>query len=215
MTAHGEAANALRYALLRRLLPGIRHKMLGELQAVESLAELAARQLQADGEPREARESVALVVAHVREAVASARSMMKWLRPEPGVTIPLGEAVVQCLEVVGDDWPLRGIEATTDLRGADALVDRAALRELFAVSVVALIDVHSGPLDIDVQSVGEADHVDLTLQVRTAARRARVPLPAEPRFGWADVQALANAHGAPCTWHAHGATFRLRRIAKS
>ncbi len=109
---------------------------------------------------------------------------------------------------------MRGIEATTNLRGADALVDEAALRELFTTSLIALIDMQPGALDIDVQSAAEADHIELQFHARAAERDSGMP-PSdhERKFTWADVQVLAKAHGVLCSCQAHGATLRLRRIA--
>ena len=208
-----ETANAIRYAVLRRLAPGIRHGLMGELQAIQFLAELAARQLQASADPAKVQDGLSHLIAQTRNAVGSCRSIVEWLRPDAGAT-PLGDGVAQCLKLAGDDWPLRGIEATTDLKAADALVDTAALRELLIASLLALTDMHPGTLDIVVQSVADAEDVELKLHSRAADRRAGMPPAAhERRFTWADVQMLAKAHGVACSCQADGAALRLRRIA--
>ena len=131
-----------------------------------------------------------------------------------GSTTALGEGIAQCLKVVGDDWPLRGVEATTELGAPDTLVDKSALREILAASLMALIDMNPGTLDIDIQSDADADEVELRLRARAVDRRATIRSGAdEHKFTWADVQLLAKAHGVSCSCQASGATVRLRRIA--
>jgi hypothetical protein len=215
MTSQEEAtADAVRYAVLRRLAPGIRHSLMGELQAIQFLAELAARQLQASADPAKVQDGLSHIIAQTRNTVSSCRSIVEWLRPDAGATTALGEGITQCLKLAGDDWPLRGVEATTNLQAVDVLVDKAALRELLTASLIALTDMHPGTLDIDVQSAADSDDVELRLHARPADRRSSLP-PAEHerRFTWADVQMLAKAHSVPCSCQAHGTVLRLPRIA--
>jgi hypothetical protein len=210
---HNRETDAIRYAVLHRLAPGIRHGLMGELQAIQFMAELAVRQRDA-GDDARVQDGLQQVIAQTRATVASCRSVIEWLRPEPGATTPLGEGVAQCLRVVGDDWPLRGVEATSEMRAPDALVDKTALRELLAASLMALIDMHPGTLDIDIHGDAAVDDVELKLHARAADRRPTIQAPADERkFTWADVQMLATAHGVSCSCQASGATIRLRRVA--
>jgi hypothetical protein len=205
--------DAIRYALLYRLAPGIRHGLMGELQAIQFMAELAARQRSERDSSSRTLDGLQQMVAQTRGTVAYCRSLIEWLRPDPGATTALGEGITQCLKVVGDDWPLRGLDATTELGAADTLVDKGALREILAASLMALIDMNPGTLDIDIQSNADADDVELSVRARAADRRATIhPGDDGHRFTWADVQLLAKAHGASCSCHAGGATFRLRRV---
>jgi hypothetical protein len=209
----GRETDAIRYAVLHRLAPGIRHSLMSELQAIQFMAELAARQRDPSGEARML-EGLQQVIAQTRATAASCRSVIEWLRPEAGATTPLGEGVAQCLKVVGDDWPLRGVEATAEVRAPDALVEKVALRELLAASLMALIDMHPGTLDIDLHGDAVGNDVELTLRARAADRRPTIRASGDERkFTWADVQMLATAHGVPCSCQASGATIHLRRAA--
>ncbi|TMH58726.1 MAG: hypothetical protein E6H53_10065 [Betaproteobacteria bacterium] len=206
--------DAIRYAVLYRLAPGIRHGLMGELQAIQFMAELAARQRDERGHNSRTMDGLQQMVAQTRGTVAHCRSLIEWLRPDAGSTTALGEGIAQCLKVVGDDWPLRGVEATTELGAPDTLVDKSALREILAASLMALIDMNPGTLDIDIQSDAHADEVELRLRARAVDRRATIRSGAdEHKFTWADVQLLAKAHGVSCSCQASGATVRLRRIA--
>src|SRR6266542_618657 len=182
MTSEDEAtADGIRYAVLHRLAPGIRHTLMGELQAIQFLAELAARQLQASADSVKVQDGLSHIIAQTRNTVGTCRSIVEWLHPDAGAT-------------------------------TEALVDKAALRELLTASLIALTDMHPGTLDIDVQSAAHADDVELRLHARAADRRSSLP-PAEHerRFTWADVQMLAKAHGVSCACQAHGAILRLPR----
>jgi hypothetical protein len=208
-----EGADAVRYAMLRRLAPGIRHGLMGDLQAIQFLAELAARQLRVSADVAKVEESLTQIIAHTRSNVVSCRSIVDWLRPEGGATIALGEGVAQCLKLAGDDWALRGVEASTSLLATEALVDKAALRELLIASLLALTDTHPGSLDIDVRSAVDGNDVELDVEARVADRRASMPLSQhERKLAWADVNILAQVHGVPCACRPTGATLRLRRI---
>jgi hypothetical protein len=209
---YSRETDAIRYAVLYRLAPGIRHGLMGELQAIQFMAELAARQRDERANSARTMDGLQQMVVQTRGTVAHCRSLIEWLRPESGATTALGVGVAQCLKVVGDDWPLRGVEATTELGAADTLVDKAALREMLAASLMALIDMNPGTLDIDVRSDADADEIELSLRARPADRRATIRSGAdERRFTWADVQLLARAHGVSCSCRASTATIRLRR----
>ena len=211
---YGRETDAIRYALLHRLAPGIRHGLMGELQAIQFMAELAARQRDERGDSSRDMDGLLQMVAQTRTTVAHCRSLIEWLRPDVGATTALGEGIAQCLKVVGDDWPLRGVEATTELGAADTLIDKAALREMLAASLMALIDMNPGTLDINIQSDADTDEVELKLRARAANRRATIRSGTDERkFTWADVQLLAKAHGVSCSCQASSATIRLRRAA--
>jgi hypothetical protein len=212
-TSHdNEGADAVRYAMLRRLAPGIRHGLMGDLQAIQLLAELAARQLGAS-DIAKVEDSLTQIIAHTRSNVASCRSIVEWLRPETGATIALGEGVAQCLKLAGDDWALRGVGASTSLLATEALVDKTVLRELFTASLLAVTDTLPGSLDIEVRSAVDGNDVELDVDARSADHRASMPRSEhERKLTWADVQTLARVHGVPCTCRPNGVTLRLRRI---
>lgn len=213
-TSHyNEEADAVRYAVLRRLAPGIRHGLMGDLQAIQFLAELAARQLRAPADIAKIEDGLTQIITQTRSTVVTCRSIVEWLRPETGTTVALGEGVAQCLKLAGDDWALRGIKARTSLQEADAPVDRAALRELLTTSLLALTDTQPGSLDIEVRSAADGNDVALDVGVCAAERPSSMPRSEhERKLTWTDVQMLAQVHRVPCDCRPDGATLRLRRI---
>jgi hypothetical protein len=213
ITHDSERTDAIRYAVLRRLAPGIRHGLMGDLQAIQFQAELALRQLDLPTESSKVPDGLEHLVAQTRVTVANCRSMIEWLRPESTAGIALADGIAQCLKLAGDDWPLRGIEATTELQGADVPVNKTALRELFTAALIALTDMLPGTLDIDIRSSLDAVGVELRIQGRPAARQSSMPPEEQERtVTWHDVEALARVHGVDCTCQGHAASLRLRRM---
>ena len=144
------------------------------------------------------RDSIGKIPAAASEAIATCHSMIEWLRPDDGASATLAEVVGQCVKLAGDDWRMRGIQATIGIPdpAGQARVPRSAARELVVASLLAMTDLHPGPLDIEIVAALEGDAVELRLQWRIAARPVPFP-PATTRdraLEWDDVAVLAAAH---------------------
>jgi hypothetical protein len=209
-----DRVDAIRYAVLRKLAPGLRHALMGELQAIELSAAIAARMLHGGANLAEARDSVGQIQPHCTAAVRTGRSVMEWLRPEEGTTITIGEGVSQCLKLAGEDWFLRSIEVTTDLQDADVLVPKGALQELVVTALLVLTDMHEQSTDLHLGVRAVADRVDVVIQARAAHRVASLPVLGQYRkLVWADLKLLAHAHSVPCVCEGDTVSLQLQRIS--
>ena len=198
--ASGRDADAIRYAVLRKLASGMRHSLMGELQTIQFAAELAARMIETGAGGPKLDECIRQLPDQTRAAVKSCRAMMEWLRPDDKASITVDEAVKQCLKVTGDDWPLRGIEASTDLKSGSALVSKPVLRELLVTSLLALTDSHPGPLDIRISSSSTGGEVTISLSAKPAERKTPFPpLTLYRALTCEDVMAIGRANGAACS----------------
>lgn len=209
--AHRDA-DAVRYIVLRKLASGLRHTLMGELQSIQFLAELSARQMAPGADTDKARDCVGKISVATSGAIATCHSVIDWLRPDAKATTTLGDAVGQCVKLAGDDWRMRATQATVALSAAaaDAKVSKAAARELIVASLLTLTDRHRGPLDIEVTGVLAGDGVELRMQAKTAARAS--PLPESTIYqalDWSDVEILAAAHGVDCASTDGAATLRF------
>jgi hypothetical protein len=196
--ARNRDADAVRYMVLRKLAPGLRHALMGDLQSIQFLAELGARLLQTGADESRMRDSIGKIPAAASEAIATCRSMIEWLRPDESAGTTLAEAVSQCVKLAGDDWRMRGIQATIGIPdpAGQARVPGSAARELVVASLLAMSDLHPGPLDIEIVAALEGDAVELRLRGRIAHRPVHFPPPAarEHALEWDDVGILAAAH---------------------
>jgi len=209
----GKDADAIRYAVLRKLASGMRHTLMGELQTIQFSAELAARMLDAGTTGPKLDECIRQLPDQTRAAVSSCRAMIEWLRPDDKATATVEEAVRQCLKVAGDDWMLRGIEATTDFNSGDARVSKPVLRELCVTSLLALTDSHPGPIDIAISSATAGGEVVVSLSARQAERKSPFPpLMLYRALSYDDVMAIGKADGVTCSYAAGTITLRLPTV---
>lgn len=206
----GRDADAIRYAVLRKLASGMRHTLMGELQAIQFSAELAAKMLDAGVTGGKLDECIRQLPDQTRAAVGSCRAVIEWLRPDDKATTTVEEAVRQCLKVAGDDWVLRGIESSTDFQSGDAKVSRPMLRELCVTSLLALTDSHPGPIDIAISSTAKGLEVVLSLSATQVDRKSPFPpLTLYRSLSYDDVLVVARADGISCTCVEGTITLRL------
>jgi hypothetical protein len=122
--------------------------------------------------------------------------MIEWLRPEDKATATVDETLRQCLRVAGDDWSLRGIEASTDVRTGGTLVSKPALRELLVTTLFTQTDTHPGPIDIQILAEAEGDEVIVTLRAKRSGRTSPFPpLTLYRALTYEDILTLARTHG--------------------
>ena len=208
--ASGRDADAIRYAVLRKLASGMRHSLMGELQTIQFSAELAARMIETGAGGQTLDDCIRQLPDQTRAAVKSCRAMMEWLRPDDKASTTVDEAVQQCLKVTGDDWPLRGIEASTDLKSGDASVSKPVLRELMVTSLLALTDSRPGPLDIRITSSSSGGEVTISLSAKPVERKTPFPpLTLYRALTCEDVIAIGKANGVACSCADGAITIRL------
>ncbi len=207
-------ADAVRYAVLRKLASGMRHALVSELQAVQFTAELAARMQGTGVTDAKLAECLQRMAEQTRAAIDSARALTEWLRPDDNATTTVGEALRQCLRLAGDDWRLRGIEASVDVRTGPVLVAKAALHELLLTSLVALVDMHPGAIDIEVTAEATGANVIVSLKAKPADRKSPFPpLSIHRKVTGDDVVTVGRAHGVACTCNDGAVTLRLPKVA--
>jgi len=207
-------ADAIRYAVLRKLASGMRHALMGELQTIQFSAELAARMIETGAAGPKVDECIKQLPEQTRTAVSSCRAMIEWLRPDDKARATVDETLRQCLKVAGDDWPLRGIEASSDVRSGDALVSKSVLRELLVTSLLALADVHGGPVDIAILAESIGNEVVVSLSAKRVERKTPFPpLSIYRALSYEDVMEIGRANHVPCSCADATITMRLRTLS--
>jgi hypothetical protein len=196
------AADAVRYVVLRKLASGMRHTLMGELQAIQFAGELAAHTLKMGAAGSKLSDAIDQIPEQTKAAVKTSTSIMEWLRPEGTSNITIEAAVQQCLKLAGDDWSLRGIRATSNCRPGSATVPKTVFSELFVTSLLALTDLHPGSLDIDVIAEQVDKKIVVKLSAHAAAHRSALPpLVLYRALTFDDVSVLAAANEVVCACH--------------
>jgi hypothetical protein len=207
-------ADAIRYAVLRKLASAIRHSLMGDLQTIQFSAELASRMIDSGAGGPKLDECIRMLPDQARAAVASCRAMVEWLRPDDKAATTIEETLRQCLKVAGDDWTLRGIEASTDVRSGDVLVSKPVLREMLVTSLLTLADTHPGPIDIAIVAEASGGEVVVSLSATQAARKTQFPpMTLYRALTCNDLMTIGNVLRVPCDCAGGAISFRLPAIS--
>lgn len=209
-----DRVEAIRYAVLRKLAPGLRHALMGEMQAIHLTAEYAARALDAGADPADLRKSIDSIPQQCSDAVKTGRSLIEWIDPGAGAIASVRECVDRCLKLAGEDWFLRGIEATTDLPDANVRLPKTSVQELIVTALLVLTDMHDQPGNLHLVARATATHVEFVLDWRAADRIASIPhMRRYRKLACADLELLASAHGVPCVCRGSGVSLQFSREA--
>jgi hypothetical protein len=195
---------AAQFALLRRLAPSLRHRLIGGLHPITLMAELAARRLAS--EPPDlvsARDAVAKIRGQAQLAAASSVATLAWITGEESPSVSFQAGVEECVALVRTDSEMRGTGISSRIAGADvvnATVSRRALRAVFTAMLVCAVDAEPHPARIELSASKEDGGPDggVALRVATVAlQEGGVPAFAgdDRPLTWEDVQVLAQLEG--------------------
>lgn len=208
------AAEAARYAVLRRLGPALKHDMLVNLQAVTMMSELLGARLER-GVPTQAelQNNLARIHRMARDAVANCLRVVGWIEPPEDEVIGLREGVEESLALVRGSFNFRGFALRAELPANNFDVSRVLLRHMLLASLIHLTDQASGPGELLVHGDIAAGMVVLSLHWQ--ARSDGDAMPFEPAYrllDWADVQALADAESLHLRQESGRIVMRLPRM---
>jgi hypothetical protein len=205
---------AAHYALLRRLAPSLAHRLMGTLQPIALLTELASRQI-ANNPPdlERIRDAIAKARQQTRDAALSTSAILSWITDEEAPTIELVAGLTDCVALVRTDSEVRGVRINNaQSTGIEARVSRRALRTLLTASIIATVDLRPSPSSVDVSAGRERNAATVSVDARFLEPDAldRNAVPAERLLTWEDVQAIAAAEGVAVERSGHPVSVRLR-----
>ena len=202
---------AARYALLRRLMPAIRHHLVGEFQPIGMVAAMLERRLQA-ATPNVAslRDNSSMLGELSRSAAGKCTDLLTWIAPPKNATTRLDAGVLDCLSVLSTEFRFRGVVIVNEVGDMPALLPSAALRSVLPAALIAFSDQQSGTADLILQAHKVGKDTELSI-VRLAAQRPADNLPtADYRaLNWSDVAALARAESVGFSHTADGTKLRF------
>lgn len=208
-------AEAARYALLRRLVPVLRHHMVVHLQPMGMICEVTDRKLATGGPDAvtAAHNGVGKIGKLARSAIASCLDVVSWLAPDPEANVSLTAGVAECLELVRSNFTFRGFTLVNQIgEGQELPLPQATTREVLTAALIACAD-DAGDLDELTLSLQPPESGDsgtwLSLQLRRGAGASHADEGIYRRIVWDDVQALADAHGLAMERLPAGVALRL------
>jgi len=187
---------AARYALIRRLVPVLRHHLVNHLQPIGLLYEVAVRKLGAvPFEQDSLRDTMTGINNHARAGVASTLDVVSWLEPEDLGATALGPGVEECLNMLYSNFTFRGFAVDNQVGDARLPVARVALREVFTAALIAATDSAVQPVRIELGAETVAGRPLLSIRVVSIPADGNQDVMCYRTLSWVDVAALARAHG--------------------
>ncbi len=207
---HDDRADAVRYAVLQRIAPAIRHDMVVNLQPIGMIYELMEHRVATRREDMGAlQESTAKMSRFAKAALTSCVDSVTWLERDPAVMVPLAEGVGESIAMLGRTFGFMGFTLVNQVDGMTCHVSRDALRHTLTSALLAAIDTASCPSDVILAS--EAGAHDLALSLDVVARPGqRVMQPFQENYrqlNWDDVEAVASTESVGFSHHGEGATL--------
>lgn len=210
------SSEAALYALLRRLVPAIRHNMMGTLQPVSMMAAMLEKRLQASTP------DLALLGKHCaslkdlsREASSTSTALMSWLQPQTNERVGLQAGIEDAVSLVSSELSFRGFTLVNQTAGVHMDVPQDLLRHVFLASLMALTDAAPcvGAVLLTAHAVDDA----LVLDIEMTAVKGDAPLDGYQAYralDWDDVQSLADdAEGVSFKRDPGSVTLRWRSVA--
>lgn len=193
-------AEAARYALMRRLMPAIRHHIAGTLQPVGMMSAMLEKRIKA-ANPDMVQLGINMRALNdlSRDAAAISLNLMVWLAPRDNDLIAVSSGVEESLSLIATELSFRGFVLVNKTADVSTKLPSAALRSLFTASLIALTDAARHAAQVVIAASQEASITQLTISI--VPQDTVQPVPVENYISsyralqWDDVQALAVAEG--------------------
>jgi hypothetical protein len=191
------AAEAARYALLRRLAPSMRHHLVVNLQPIGMIYEVMDRRLRAPTpDLGHVQDSAGKINGFARAALQSCVDVVSWLAPDAAATCTVREAVRESMGLLATSLSFRGYALRDETAELSGLVHRAGIRNLLTATLIHCTDQSPAPADLALGAMAEAGHAVVSVTVRPTQGAAGLQSEANYRkLTWADLQAMAEADG--------------------
>ena len=148
-------AEAARYALMRRLLPAIRHGIAGTLQPIGMMSAMLERRMKAAApDLAQLGKNTQALNTLFREAAATSLSLMTWLAPRDNDLVAVNSAVEESLGLMSTQLSFRGFSIDNETARLQMQLPRGILHSVFTASLIALTDVVEGAVACGLKQVG-------------------------------------------------------------
>ena len=205
------AAEAARYALLRRLAPSMRHHLVVNLQPIGMIYEVMERRLRGPSPDfAHVHDSAGKINGFAKAALQSSIDVVGWLAQDDAATTPLPEAVRECTQLLATSLSFRGYALRNETTALPGLVRRCAIRNLLTGALVHCTDHWAGPAELALTTQAEDDAALVTITLRpTQGDRGFTAEANYRKIEWADLEAIAAADGAGLSGDAQSIQLRF------
>lgn len=205
------AAEAARYALLRRLAPSFRHHLVVNLQPIGMIYEVMDRRLRAPvPDLAHVQDSANKINGFAKAALNSCVDVIGWLAPDDAVPVPVHEAVRECAALLATSLSFRGYALRNEVTELPGVVRRAGIRTMLTAVLLHCTDHLPAPADLVLTATAEAE--DARLRVELRGNNGDNTFRGEAgyrKLEWQDLEALAAAEGVQVAREAQRIELKL------
>jgi hypothetical protein len=189
------AAEAARYALLRRLAPSFRHHLVVNLQPIGMICEVMERRLRAPApDLAHVHDSAGKINSFAKAALHSTVDVIGWLTPDDAVTVAVQASVRECAALLATSLGFRGYALRNEVPELAGAVRRASMRTMLTGALLYTTDHLPAPADLVLTAAAESECARVSVELR--GNNGDNSFGAEPNYRkleWQDLEALAAA----------------------
>ncbi len=204
---------AARYALFRRLAPGLRHGLMGQMQGLQFLGELGLRQSRRSRNPAHVMATLERIPQQTTVAIERCHALTRWFNPDREERAGVASIIHEVRELLEVELSLRGIEVSAHHIDCEAIVARAAASEVLAAALLASADALQVTAGLDFSATIGEGCVDVHIRSTEQSAATPPPPPAYRRMDFGDVDALAAAGALACAQVGGATRVRMATIA--
>jgi hypothetical protein len=208
-------AEAARYALLMRLGPSLRHGLMGQIQILQFLAEMALRQSKSGSNATQAAEAVGKMPSQVVVIRERCHALARWLRSDLDEIVSVDAVVEEVRAMLDVEFSLRERQLIVQCALAEVYAPREPLIEVLAAALLALSDEsrQSGVFKVE----GAMNDGYAVLLISSHLQPEDIVGPDAPyrNLNWNDVTALARGGGIDLSVSAHCARITVQTTQKN
>ena len=193
-------AEAANYAVLRRLMPVLRHDVAGAMQPVRMLLMVLERRMQAP-EPDLAAitKNVTSVSALTKQATADCIGALEWIGSSHDARVSLRSSVDEAIKLLAMELSANGLELVNGIADNSATAPQSFLRSVLMAALLAFCDQGRQGNVLQVTYIAVDSHQTGQLRLEMLpddAGKSPAPLDIVRKYrliDWPDVQAMAKS----------------------
>jgi hypothetical protein len=151
---HSEAFEKLRGEVLNRVMPGLRHKMLGKLQPVTLLSQVLSRKLSlGSADQAYVQTQVDEIKLNARLVTAATQNLFTWVALDAPVQLPADELMSECVDLLKMECYSNHLIISNHVTSTQALPALEA-RVLICAGIILLADKQAEEKTLEIRATG-------------------------------------------------------------
>lgn len=146
----------LRTEVLNRIMPGLRHKMLGKLQPITLLSHVLSRKVHAgSADQAYVQTQVDEIKLNAKILTSATQNLFTWIAQEAPFQLPANEIVAECLELLKMECYTHQLVITNHVSSGQMLPALEA-RILLCAGIILLVDKPGKEKELQIRATGDS-----------------------------------------------------------